>query len=148
MEDKLYEKIEDELIAVQEFGQEFEKTIKRKLISKVPIAAFLSGGIDSSLVCKIAQDQMKNRLNTYTICYEKDDDQDLIHAKELAEKENFKQHNILIKQDDYTIENIDKVIYAVEEILIDKVYLPVYFNYMDQWYLMDTLIMINLLKKF
>lgn len=128
---KYTNELNDEKIAIQEFGNEFEKTIKSKLISKVPIAAFLSGGIDSSLVCKIAQEKMENRLNTYTICYEKDDDQDLIHAKELAEKENFKQHNILIKQEDYTIENIDKVIYAVEEILIDKVYLPVYFNYRE-----------------
>ena len=128
---KYTNELNDERIAIQEFGNEFEKTIKSKLISKVPIAAFLSGGIDSSLVCKIAQDKMKNRLNTYTICYEKDDDQDLIHAKELAEKENFKQHNILIKQEDYTIKNIDEVIYAVEEILIDKVYLPVYFNYRE-----------------
>lgn len=128
---KYTNELNDEKIAIQEFGNEFKKTIKSKLISKVPIAAFLSGGIDSSLVCKIAQEKMENRLNTYTICYEKDDDQDLIHAKELAEKENFKQHNILIKQEDYTIENIDKVIYAVEEILIDKVYLPVYFNYRE-----------------
>lgn len=128
---KYTNELNDEKIAIQEFGNEFEKTIKSKLISKVPIAAFLSGGIDSSLVCKIAQDKIKNRLNTYTICYEKDDDQDLIHAKELAEKENFKQHNILIKQEDYTIKNIDEVIYAVEEILIDKVYLPVYFNYRE-----------------
>ena len=129
---KYTNELNDEKIAIQEFGNEFEKTIKSKLISKVPIAAFLSGGIDSSLVCKIAQDKIKNSLNTYTICYEKDDDQDLIHAKELAEKENFKQHNILIKQEDYTIKNIDEVIYAVEEILIDKVYLPVYFNYREE----------------
>ena len=27
------------------------------------------------------------------------------------------------------MENIDQVIFSVEEILIDKVYLPVYFNY-------------------
>lgn len=54
---------------------------------------------------------------------------DLIHAEELAQKENFKQNNILITEDYYTIENIDKVIHSVEEILIDKVYLPVYFNY-------------------
>ena len=54
---------------------------------------------------------------------------DLIHAEELAKKESFKQNNILITEDYYTIENIDKVIHSVEEILIDKVYLPVYFNY-------------------
>ena len=124
-------KINNEAEAVQKFKEEFEDSVKKKLISEVPIAAFLSGGIDSSLLCKIAQDNLKDNLNTYTICYEKDNDLDLNHAIELANKEQFKQHNILIKDEDYNIENIDKVIYAVEEILIDKVYLPVYFNYSE-----------------
>lgn len=123
--------IDNEEEAIKDFRYEFENSVKKKLISKVPIAAFLSGGIDSSLVCKIAQDNMQSNLNTYTICYEKDNDFDLMHAKELAQRENFNQHNILITQEDYTIENIDDVIYAVEEILIDKVYLPVYFNYRE-----------------
>lgn len=114
---------------IKEFGIVFEDSIKKKLISKVPVAAFLSGGIDSSLLCKVAQDNLDGVLNTYTICYEKDNDLDLNHAKELAEKEKFKQHNILIPEKFYTIENIDKVTETVEEILIDKVYIPVYFNY-------------------
>ena len=125
-----YEKeILDENEAIERFGKEFKDSINKKLISKVPIAAFLSGGIDSSLLCKTAQDNLEEQLNTYTICYENDNDLDLIHAEELAQKENFKQNNILITEDYYTIENIDKVIHSVEEILIDKVYLPVYFNY-------------------
>lgn len=121
--------ISDEKKIINMFDIEFKDSVEKKLISQVPIAAFLSGGIDSSLLCKVAQDKMKKQLNTYTICYEKDNDLDLNHAKELAEKENFKQHNILITDSYYTVENIDKVIYSVEEILIDKVYLPVYFNY-------------------
>lgn len=114
---------------VNKFEKLFTDSVKRKLISQVPLAAFLSGGIDSSLLCKVAQDNYDGKLNTYTICYEKDEDLDLNHAIELAEKENFEQHNILIPEKFYTIENIDTVTKAVEEILIDKVYIPVYFNY-------------------
>ena len=114
---------------VNKFSCIFEDSIKRKLISKVKVSAFLSGGIDSSLLCKVANDNLEQSLNTYTICYEKDNDLDLNHAIELAEKEKFQQHNILIPEKFYTIENIDKVTESVEEILIDKVYIPVYFNY-------------------
>ena len=114
---------------VKKFKEYFTDSIRKKLISKVPVSAFLSGGIDSSLMCKVAQDNFDGRLNTYTICYEKDEDLDLKHAMELSKKENFKQHNILIPEKFYTIENIDKVTKTVEEILIDKVYIPVYFNY-------------------
>lgn len=114
---------------ISEFDNYFLDSINKKLISKVPVAAFLSGGIDSSLLCKVAQDNLTDRLNTYTICYEKDNDLDLKHAHELAEKENFIQHDILIPEKFYNIENIDKVTKTVEEVLIDKVYIPVYFNY-------------------
>ena len=119
----------DENEITNEFGKLFNDSVKRKFISKVPVAAFLSGGIDSSLLCKVAQDNYNRKLNTYTICYEKDEDLDLKHAMEVSKKEGLKQHNILIPENFYTIENIDLVTKAVEEILIDKVYIPVYFNY-------------------
>lgn len=114
---------------IQDFSKEFVESVKKKQISKVPIAAFLSGGLDSSLVCKILNDNMMGKLNTYTIHYDYDKDLDLNHATKLVEEENFKQHNILITEDMYNLENIDKVIYYVEEILIDKVYISMFFNY-------------------
>ena len=123
------EKYEDSRELIKDFSIEFMDSINKKLISKVPIAAFLSGGIDSSVVCKLLNDNTSEPLNTYTICYNKDKDLDLNHAKELGLKEGFKQHNILISEDMYNIENIDKVTYGVEEVLIDKVYIPMYFNY-------------------
>ncbi len=114
---------------ITKFSEEFYNSIEKKLISKVPVAAFLSGGLDSSIVCKLLNDSMQKKLSTYTIKYDYDKDLDLNHAKKLSNEENFDQHNILISEDMYNIENIDKVTYYVEEILIDKVYIPMYFNY-------------------
>lgn len=114
---------------LHDFRQEFESSVEKKLISKVPVAAFLSGGLDSSIVCKVLQEYSKDQLNTYTICYDFDDDLDLNYANKLATKEGFKNHNILITEEMYNLKNIDKVTYGVEEVLIDKVYIPMYFNY-------------------
>lgn len=114
---------------IKYFSQEFTKSVKKKQISKVPIAAFLSGGLDSSLVCKILNDNMDSKLSTYTIHYDYDSDLDLNYANKLKSEEGFNQHNILITEDMYNIDNIDKITYSVEEILIDKVYIPMYFNY-------------------
>ena len=114
---------------INDFSNEFMNSVKRKRISKVPIAAFLSGGLDSSLVCKILNDNMESKLNTYTIHYDYDKDLDLNYANKLKADEGFEQHNILVTEDMYNIDNIDKVTYYVEEILIDKVYIPMYFNY-------------------
>lgn len=114
---------------VSDFSKEFIDSVKKKQISKVPVAAFLSGGLDSSLVCKILNDNMEGRLNTYTIHYDYDNDLDLNYANKLKEDEDLEQHNILITEKMYNLDNIDKVTYYVEEILIDKVYIPMYFNY-------------------
>ena len=114
---------------VKDFGDAFEDSVKKKLISKVPVAAFLSGGLDSSIVCKLLKDYSKERLSTYTICYDFDNDLDKNHAEVIAKAEGFDNHNITITEDMYSIENIDMVTYGVEEVLIDKVYIPMYFNY-------------------
>lgn len=120
-------KFSDKLI--DDFEKEFTDSVRKKLISQVPMAAFLSGGLDSSIVCKLLNDYSEKTLNTYTICYDFDNDFDLSHANILAKKEGFQNNNILIKEEMYNIDVIDKVIYGVEEILIDKVYIPMYFNY-------------------
>ncbi|WPL18302.1 Asparagine synthetase [glutamine-hydrolyzing] 1 [Thiorhodovibrio winogradskyi] len=41
--------------------------VARRLVADVEVGAFLSGGIDSSLVCALAQQQMVRPLKTYTI---------------------------------------------------------------------------------
>lgn len=114
---------------IKDFGKAFEESVRKKLISKVPVGAFLSGGLDSSIVCKLLKDYSKETLSTYTICYDFDNDLDKNHAAIIANNEGFNNHNITITEDMYNIENIDVVTYGVEEILIDKVYIPMYFNY-------------------
>lgn len=51
-------------------------SIKRQLVSDVPIAAFLSGGLDSSLISSVANEEMKKRgetLRTFSVDYADND---------------------------------------------------------------------------
>ena len=48
------------------------ESVKRHLVSDVPVSSFLSGGLDSSLISVIAKNEL-NSLSTYTISKDVDD---------------------------------------------------------------------------
>ena len=48
-------------------------SIRLQLISDVPVGALFSGGLDSSLISVLMQNQMDKPLNTFTIKFSDDD---------------------------------------------------------------------------
>lgn len=52
---------------LEELDQRLNDAVRSHLVADVPVGAFLSGGIDSSLVCAIAQKHAREPLHTFTI---------------------------------------------------------------------------------
>jgi asparagine synthase (glutamine-hydrolysing) len=75
---------EDFESSAQELRERLRQTIRGQLVSDVPIGAFLSGGIDSSLICAIMQEQSRERVNTYTIGFHEPQYDEAPFAKEVA----------------------------------------------------------------
>ncbi len=57
--------------AVEEFKHLQEESVKRRLISDVPLGTFLSGGLDSSIVTAIAANNT-SKLNTFSVGFKED----------------------------------------------------------------------------
>ncbi|MFT3679136.1 MAG: asparagine synthase (glutamine-hydrolyzing) [Ferruginibacter sp.] len=66
----IIEKITEKDTAVKLIQEQLDMAVKRHLISNAPIGVFLSGGLDSSIIAKLANNHVDN-LNTLSIYFEK-----------------------------------------------------------------------------
>jgi asparagine synthase (glutamine-hydrolysing) len=62
--------IQERKIALQETRTSLHDSVHRQLISDAPLGVFLSGGLDSSILAKLASDELGNRLHTLSIFFE------------------------------------------------------------------------------
>lgn len=87
--------IENEQDAVEFMRSRLEKAVKRQMVSDVPIGAFLSGGIDSSTVVALMQQQSKKTIKTFNVKFEEEDFDESAIARKVAERYNT-DHNELV----------------------------------------------------
>lgn len=86
--------------------------IEKRLMSDVPIGYLLSGGLDSSLVCAIAQKRTKRPIDTFAIGMAHDAI-DLKYARQVADFIGSNHHEITMTMGD-VLEALNAVIYHLE----------------------------------
>ncbi len=117
--------ITDKREAIDKIEEILEESISLRLNSEVPIAALLSGGIDSAIINYYAKKYGKN-LQTYTIGYEgfqKYDERE--NATESAKSLGVKNRQIIINQNQF-MEATESVFEALDEPLNDPATVPLY----------------------
>jgi asparagine synthase (glutamine-hydrolysing) len=70
--------------SAEELREQLRQAVRGQLVADVSIGAFLSGGIDSSLVCAIMQEQSPVPVNTYTIGFREPQFDEAGFAREVA----------------------------------------------------------------
>ena len=102
-----------------------EKSVQRRLISDVPLGAFLSGGIDSSVIVALASRHTQH-LNTFSIGYKDHPFFDETKYANLVAKKYGTNHSVFSLTNDDFLEHIDDVLNSIDEPFADSSAIPVY----------------------
>ena len=104
----------------------FEQSVKRQLISDVPIGIFLSGGIDSTAITAMASKHYKGKLKTFSAGFDFDKGfNELPNAKFVSDKFSTEHYEFHIKGDD-TIGVLEKVNHYFDQPFADAANIPLY----------------------
>ncbi len=103
-----------------------DRAVTKRLMSDVPLGAFLSGGLDSSLIAAIAKRRL-GRLDTFTVGVEGSGD--LQAARRVAEYLGTNHHEYLLRPEEIR-EKLPEIIYFLESYDQDLVRsgIPCYFT--------------------
>ncbi len=104
---------------------ELLNSIEEHMNSDVPLGAFLSGGIDSSLVVALMSRRASTRVKTFTIGFNEDHRNEAHYASRIAEYLGTEHHTKYLRAED-VFETIDKLPLIFDEPFADNSALPTY----------------------
>lgn len=98
---------------------------KMRMIAEVPLGAFLSGGVDSSIVTALMAEQSDKSVKTFSIGFEEEDYSELKYAKKVAEHIGAEHHEFIVKPN--AIEILPLLVEHYGEPYADSSSIPTYY---------------------
>ena len=117
-------KISDEE-AIEQARTLLGAAVERRLISEVPLGAFLSGGLDSSTVVALMAERTSRPVKTFSIGFEERHYSETHYARQIADRYGTDHHEFIFRSEDLT-RVIEDSIVATDEPLADPAALPLF----------------------
>lgn len=99
--------------------------VRVRLMSEVPLGAFLSGGIDSSTVVALMSELTGSPVKTFSIGFEEQDFSELHHARRIAEHVGAEHHEFIVRPD--AMEVLPMLVEHYGEPYADSSAIPTYY---------------------
>jgi len=115
----------DEAEAVTELRDVLRDAVRTHLISDVPVGAFLSGGVDSSLVVGLMAEACSEPVRTFSIGFDEPAFDELAHARRVAGHFGTDHHEYVVKPNAYAL--LDRLISHFDEPFADASAIPTWY---------------------
>jgi asparagine synthase (glutamine-hydrolysing) len=111
--------------AIEETTRLLRESTKLRLISEVPLGAFLSGGVDSSTVVALMAQESSTPVKTFSIGFEEQDYSELKYARRVAEHVGAEYHEFVVKPN--ALEVLPTLVEHYGEPYADSSAIPTYY---------------------
>jgi asparagine synthase (glutamine-hydrolysing) len=110
---------------LEELEERLFEATKIRLISDVPLGAFLSGGTDSSTIVALMARASSGPVKTFSIGFKKDDFNEAHYARIVAKKFGTDHHEMILEPD--VVQTVEHLTASLEEPFGDSSMLPTYY---------------------
>lgn len=114
-----------ELDAGEQVVQLLRDAVRVRLMSDVPLGAFLSGGVDSSAVVALMSELSGERVKTFSIGFEEEEFNEISHARRIAERFGTDHHEFIVRPN--AIEVLPILVRHYGEPYADSSAIPTYY---------------------
>ena len=109
-----------------ELGEELldllTESVRLRLVSDVPLGAFLSGGIDSSVIVALMRRLTSGRIQTFSVGFERLEYDERAYARQVAERFATDHHELVVKPDAASL--LSRLVWHYNEPFADPSALP------------------------
>ena len=111
--------------AAEELLHRLDAAVRQRLISDVPLGAFLSGGIDSGSIVALMARAGGGRVKTFSIGFEEDAYNELPFARLVAERYGTDHHEFIVRPD--AVEVLPRLAWHYNEPYADSSAIPTFY---------------------
>ncbi|MFN0140807.1 MAG: asparagine synthase (glutamine-hydrolyzing) [Pyrinomonadaceae bacterium] len=111
--------------AIEETTRILRESTRLRMISEVPLGAFLSGGVDSSTVVALMAQESSTPVKTFSIGFEEQDFSELKYARRVAEHVGAEYHEFIVRPD--ALEILSTLVEHYGEPYADSSAIPTYY---------------------
>ncbi|RYZ25499.1 MAG: asparagine synthase (glutamine-hydrolyzing), partial [Chitinophagaceae bacterium] len=97
------EKLDNKAAVLEQIRQGLRLSVERHLLSDAPIGAFLSGGIDSSLMALLAGESVKKKLTTLSIYFNEKSYSEKPYQELIAQKLNGNHRDYCLTENEFDV---------------------------------------------